>query len=311
MLASHANAHAQDSTASHNSINLKADIQPLNGGSGSLCRSPAALRPAARGAVQNAGCGSCDNANSPFCCNNRASVERALDNPRHLRFCPIKMFSSEDNWRLTGGPQFDDPMPILRWNAANVPFAQHIAIETECLGQPGLSAKLPDQATVEVDALAHATQYAGILPPIQAGYLPPERKRRMGQNRPYERGAWVMAKQKRPDAYSEVQLKIGHRIKWARELIEPNRAEFAREMGVDRSTLQKIEDGSRPPSVFNVIDLAHRLQVTPDYILTGSLKGVDGELAGRLVALHPELAPDNNKGTDSGTSPPPKRPRRA
>ena len=121
-----------------------------------------------------------------------------------------------------------------------------------------------------------------------------------------------MAKDKRPDAYSAVQIKIGDRIKWARELVEPNRSEFARLLGVDRSTLQKIEDGDRPPSVFNVIDLAHRLRVTPDYVLRGSLRGVDGELAGMLVARHPELGPGgSHREMGSDTSEQPKTPKRA
>ena len=120
-----------------------------------------------------------------------------------------------------------------------------------------------------------------------------------------------MAKEKRPDAYSDVQAKIGERIKWARELVEPNRAAFARAMGVDRSTLQKIEDGTRAPSVFNVLDIAHKLRVTPDYILKGTLKGVDGELAAALAVRHPELDRRTDMATDSGTYQPPKRPRRA
>lgn len=120
-----------------------------------------------------------------------------------------------------------------------------------------------------------------------------------------------MAKEKRPDAYTEVQADVGKRIKWARELVQPNRAAFARDMGVDRSTLAKIEDGERAPSIFNVLDIAHRLRVTADYILKGTLKGVDGELAGRLVALHPELAPGTGTATDSDTSPLPRKPKRA
>lgn len=99
----------------------------------------------------------------------------------------------------------------------------------------------------------------------------------------------VLAKSKRPDTYSEIQAEIGQRIKWARELVEPNRAEFARTLGVDRSTLQKIEDGTRAPSVFNILEISHILRISPDYILTGNLKGVDGEIAGRLVHNHPEL----------------------
>lgn len=120
-----------------------------------------------------------------------------------------------------------------------------------------------------------------------------------------------MPKEKRPESYSKVQEQIGRRIKWARELVEPNRAEFARDMGVDRSTLAKIEDGTRAPSVFNVLDIAHRLRVTTDYILIGTLRGVDGELAAMLVARHPELAPDNRTATNAGTSQPPRKPRLA
>ena len=120
-----------------------------------------------------------------------------------------------------------------------------------------------------------------------------------------------MAKEKRPEAYSAVQAQIGARIKWARELVEPNRAALAREMGLDKSTLAKIEDGERAPSVFNVLDLAHRLRVTPGYILTGTLTGVDGELAALLATRHPELVPDNHTAMGSGTAKPPKRPKRA
>lgn len=110
-----------------------------------------------------------------------------------------------------------------------------------------------------------------------------------------------MAKNRTPDDIATIQKDIGRRIKWARQLVEPNRAAFARLMGVDRTTLQKIEDGDRAPSIFNVMEIAHRLRVTPDYILLGSLKGVDGELAARLVALHPELLHSSYRATASGT----------
>lgn len=115
---------------------------------------------------------------------------------------------------------------------------------------------------------------------------------------------------------SELQADIGKRIKWARELVEPNRAAFARAMGVDKSTIQKIEGGERPPSVFNVLDLASRLRVSADYILHGSMRGVDGELAALLVARHPELTPKGPvggkpyKATDADTSPKPTKPKR-
>lgn len=98
-----------------------------------------------------------------------------------------------------------------------------------------------------------------------------------------------MARTGRPASYTEIQRQIGERILWAREIVEPNRAKFARELGLDRTTVQKIEDGDRAPSVFNVLQFSHALRVTPNYILLGAMRDIDGELAARLAAAHPEL----------------------
>lgn len=120
-----------------------------------------------------------------------------------------------------------------------------------------------------------------------------------------------MSRVSRPQSYTAVQKEIGKRIQWVREMAEPNRAEFARIMGVDKSTLAKIEAGERAPSVFNVLDLAHRLRVSTDYILTGSLRGVDGEMAALLAHAHPDLLPDRpNTATPIDTSPAPRKPAR-
>ena len=110
-----------------------------------------------------------------------------------------------------------------------------------------------------------------------------------------------MSKHKRPDAVTAIQRDIGQRILWARELVEPNRSAFARLMGVDRTTLQKIEEGTRAPSVFNVLEISHRLRVSADYILDGSLAGVDRELAAMLIERHPELLTGKRMATVRGT----------
>src|SRR4249920_2601233 len=118
---------------------------------------------------------------------------------------------------------------------------------------------------------------------------------------------WNVAKEKRPAAYSAMQKMIGKRIQWARLLVEPNRAAFCRDLRVDRTTLQKIEDGDRSPTVFLVVELSHRLCVSTDYILKGSLMGVDGELAARLIEAHPELLDHNRTAMGGGTDPSPRR----
>lgn len=128
----------------------------------------------------------------------------------------------------------------------------------------------------------------------------------MAQSYRIAAGARV-AKVKRPDSYTDIQKEVGARIKWARELVEPNRAEFARVMGVDRSTLQKIEDGDRPPSIFNVLELAHRLRVSPNYILDGTLQGVDGEMAALLGESHPELIDRSRRAMGSDRRRPPRK----
>ena len=123
-----------------------------------------------------------------------------------------------------------------------------------------------------------------------------------------------MSRTARPDAYSSIQRDVGERIQWVRELIQPNAAEAARTLGVDRSTLHKIESGERAPSIFNIIAIANRYRCTTDFLLRGVMSArIDEELALKLAALHPELvlpAARTGERTDTprfvGTRPQPK-----
>lgn len=126
----------------------------------------------------------------------------------------------------------------------------------------------------------------------------------------------TMAKTKRTEAFTEMQRAVGVRIGWARELVYPNQAEFARLIGVDQSTLNKIEAGDRAPNIFIITEVSNRLRVSTDFLLKGTLVGrTDEEMALRLGAMHPELA-SQLVGTDQGTGtgrisgrlPPPKTP---
>lgn len=107
-----------------------------------------------------------------------------------------------------------------------------------------------------------------------------------------------MAKTKRRESYTSMQKGIGARIGWARDLAGLNQSQLAKAMTTDPSTLNKIEQGVRPPNVFQVIELAARLRVTTDYILRGLLLSrIDEEMGLKLAAAHPEIAP---KRTDTG-----------
>ena len=94
------------------------------------------------------------------------------------------------------------------------------------------------------------------------------------------------------DAEIEAQFRmLGIRLKWARVLVEPNRSDFAKSLGVDVSTIRNIENGTRGPSVQLLMAICHSLRISFEYLLQGDLRGVDGELAALLAEQHPELRP--------------------
>ena len=183
---------------------------------------------------------------------------------------------------------------LNRNTAPSPPIDRGVLADTCSRRDHGRSAQRSDQVLHGVDLLGHDASIDGYLPSRQVDNCHAPRWQITRHHLPVTR-------EPRPPTYTAIQKDVGNRIKWARELVEPNRAAFARLMGVDRTTLQKIEDGDRPPSIFNVLDLAHRLRVTPSYILDGSMRGIDGELAALLVARHPELVtgiPDKANGGD-------------
>ncbi len=193
--------------------------------------------------------------------------------------------------------QGDQPVPMLDRDALAVrPPCDGVIVDAK--GRPNCGGT--SQGRDYVLDRDHVPHSDGYLPSSQVDIWHATRCRLSDDTR-------GMPREPRPPAYSAIQQKVGERIRWARELVVPNRAELARMMGVDRTTLQKIEDGDRPPSIFNVLDLAHRLRVTPDYILTGSMRGVDGEIAALLVSQHPELA-RTRMGTVDDTPLPPRKP---
>ncbi len=99
----------------------------------------------------------------------------------------------------------------------------------------------------------------------------------------------------------EEAIAFGKRLGWVREMVSGSPTRLAADVGVDTSTIRYIERGMRMPSVPLLKLLCHVLRISPDYLLWGSLAGVDPELAARLKAAHPELswpaaspAPDNS-----------------
>jgi len=206
--------------------------------------------------------------------------------------------------------QVNDQMPVPRRNAAMEPALDGLPIQPKRIGHHGATAEGSKNCSVVV--LAHSSQSGCNLRAEQElnCAIPPETKC------PHTRR---VSKKARPISTRAITEQVGERIQWARELIEPNRSAFARIAGIDRGLLRAIETGRRVPSIFAVISLAHRMRVSTDYILTGSMRGVDGELALKLIELHPELAASSSQaagrsadtpGTGGGPSIPtlPRRP---
>ena len=114
-----------------------------------------------------------------------------------------------------------------------------------------------------------------------------------------------MSRSARTDAFTAIQGKVGERIGWVRELVQPNRRKAARTLGVDNSQLVRIESGERAASIFLVIEVANRYRCTTDFILRGVMTArMDEELALKLAALHPELVlPEYYRDADRDTAP--------
>ena len=94
-----------------------------------------------------------------------------------------------------------------------------------------------------------------------------------------------------PDDSPEKRAARGQRIRWAREILEPNRLDFARKLGVDVTTIRNIETGKTNPGLQLAQRIFHVLRISLAYVVDGELNGVDLEMATALVARHPELTP--------------------
>ena len=82
---------------------------------------------------------------------------------------------------------------------------------------------------------------------------------------------------------------IGRRLRWARELAYGSGAAFARVMGLSQAHVNRMERGERSLSYLNLVSAANKLQTGTEYLLTGDLSSVETELRRALIQRHPEL----------------------
>lgn len=99
-----------------------------------------------------------------------------------------------------------------------------------------------------------------------------------------------MAKTKRPVSVTATQRQIGETVRWVREAYGMEGAEAARVLGIDPSTLNKIERGTRAPSIFFLLEFARRLHVTVELLATRRPTGLeDSRVVAALAAAHPAI----------------------
>lgn len=79
----------------------------------------------------------------------------------------------------------------------------------------------------------------------------------------------------RDEAITLDQVAIGQRIATAREKAGLSQTDLARRLGVDQSIVNKIEKGTRAPSVFFVIGVSDACGMSTDDVLVATRSPID------------------------------------
>lgn len=71
--------------------------------------------------------------------------------------------------------------------------------------------------------------------------------------------------------------KIGLRISQRRKELGIRQSELSEKLGITDNHVSNIENGHNPPSLKTFVELCNALDVTPDYLLLGNIKGTAPE----------------------------------
>lgn len=104
-----------------------------------------------------------------------------------------------------------------------------------------------------------------------------------------------MGRLKRTPADVALMRTMGARLRWVREAYGKTQEQMAAAVGIDQTTWSYYELGKRWPDQFAAPRLIAKLKISREYLLDGSLEGVERLLAIRLAASHPELASPMSK----------------
>jgi transcriptional regulator with XRE-family HTH domain len=112
-----------------------------------------------------------------------------------------------------------------------------------------------------------------------------------GNGNPHPNGGLPkkMGRPARSAADRALMKQVGRRLLWAREALELTQEQISGMVGLDHSTWCYYEQGKRFPDPLKLPAICARLNVDSDYLMHGSLDGVERNLAIVLAAYHPEL----------------------
>ena len=68
-------------------------------------------------------------------------------------------------------------------------------------------------------------------------------------------------------------INIGTRLKQRRKEMHIKQTEMAKELGVSQTYLSNIEGGKANCSITLLVDICNYLNVTPDYLMLGNMRG--------------------------------------
>ena len=68
-------------------------------------------------------------------------------------------------------------------------------------------------------------------------------------------------------------INIGTRLKQRRKEMHIKQTEMAKELGVSQTYLSNIEGGKANCSIMLLVDICNYLNVTPDYLMLGNMRG--------------------------------------
>lgn len=106
---------------------------------------------------------------------------------------------------------------------------------------------------------------------------------------------------RRSIADRQMMARLGERLRWVRKAKGMSQLQISELVGCHQTAWSLWERGLRWPEISEIPRILAKLKISREYLLDGSLSGVEAALAIRLAAAHPELVPPIDKARRTDT----------